>query len=82
MDIFREFGEIRNEDPAGPEAQAKVKKLQDFITEKMYTCTNEILSSLGKMYGGGGDFTNNIDSYGGEGTAVFASEAIRIYCEK
>ena len=80
MDIFREFGEIRNEDPAGPEAQAQVKKLQDFITEKMYTCTNEILSSLGKMYGGGGDFTTNIDKVGGEGTAQFACDAIQIYC--
>ena len=46
----------------------------------MYTCTNEILNSLGKQYGGGGDFTTNIDSYGGEGTAVFASAAIEVYC--
>ena len=82
MDIFREFGEIRNEGPSGSAAQALVKKLQGFITEKMYTCTNEILSGLGKMYGSGGDFTTNIDSYGGEGTADFASEAIRIFCGK
>ena len=82
MDIFREVGEIRNEDPSGSTAQALVKKLQDFITEKMYTCTDEILSGLGKMYGGGGEFTKNIDSYDGEGTAVFASEAILIHCGK
>ena len=82
MDTFREFGEIREDDPAGPKVQTLVKELQDFITENMYTCTDEILSGLGKMYGGGGDFTNSIDSYGGEGTAVFASEAIRIYCGK
>ena len=36
MDIFREFGEIRESDPGSPEAQVLVKKLQDFITEKMY----------------------------------------------
>jgi DNA-binding transcriptional MerR regulator len=82
MDIFREFGEIRESDPGSPEAQVLVKKLQDFITEKMYTCTNEILSSLGKMYGGGGDFTTNIDKVGGEGTAQFACDAIQIYCGK
>ena len=41
---------------------------------------NEILSSLGKMYGGGGDFTTNIDKVGGEGTAQFACDAIQIYC--
>lgn len=80
MDIFREFGEIRDSAPDSSEAQALVKKLQDFITDKMYTCTNDILSSLGKMYASGGDFTRNIDRAGGEGTAQFASDAIDIYC--
>ena len=80
MDIFAEFGTIRNTDPASEEAQTLVKKLQDYITEHFYTCTKEILSSLGKMYGGGGDFTASIDNYGGEGTAVFAHQAIEIYC--
>ena len=80
IDIFAEFGAIRNTDPASEEAQALVKKLQDYITEYMYTCTKEILSGLGKMYAGGGDFTKNIDSFGGEGTAEFASQAIEIYC--
>ena len=82
MDIFRESGEIRESDPGSPEAQALVKKLQDFITEKMYTCTNEILSGLGMMYSCGGDFTTNIDGAGGEGTAQFACDAIQIYCGK
>ena len=81
IDIFGEFGQIRNTDPGSGEAQALVKKLQDYITEHMYTCTEEILSSLGKMYAGGGDFTTNIDRFGGEGTAVFASKAIEIYCK-
>ena len=80
IDIFAEFGAIRTVDPASGEAQALVKKLQDYITEHMYTCTKEILSGLGKMYAGGGDFTKNIDSFGGEGTAEFASQAIEIYC--
>ena len=80
IDIFEEFGQIRNTDPASEEAQVMVKKLQDYITEHMYTCTKEILGSLGMMYGGGGDFTTNIDKMGGEGTAEFASRAIEIYC--
>ena len=80
IDIFAEFGAIRESDPASGEAQALVKKLQEYITEHMYTCTNEILSGLGKMYAGGGDFTKNIDSFGGEGTAEFASKAIEYYC--
>ena len=81
MDIFAEFGEIRDSDPAGGQAQALVKKLQDYITEHMYTCTKEILGGLGKMYAGGGDFTTNINKYGGEGTAEFAGKAIEIYCK-
>ena len=80
MDIFAEFGAIRNGDPASPEAQALVRKLQDFISAHYYTCTNQILTGLGQMYAAGGEMTNNIDSCGGEGTAVFASQAIRVCC--
>ena len=89
MDIFAEFGAIKGADlgtdkgadPASAEAQALVKKLQDYITQHFYNCTNEILSGLGKMYAGGGDFTKNIDSYGGEGTAEFVHQAIEVYCK-
>ena len=80
MNIFAEFGEIRDGDPASEQAQNLVKKLQDFITKHFYTCTNEILASLGKMYVDGGDFTANIDKAGGVGTAEFVDKAIEIYC--
>ena len=79
IEIFAQFGQIRDRDPASGEAQALVKRLQDYITEHMYTCTKEILGGLGRMYAGGGDFTKNIDSFGGEGTAVFAAKAIEVY---
>ena len=81
MLLFKEAGEMRNTDPASPKAQDLVKRIQNYITENMYTCSNTILRSLGKMYSGGGDFTNNIDEYGGEGTAEFVDHAIQIYCE-
>ncbi len=80
IDIFAGFGAVRNTDSASETAQAQVKKLQAYITEHMYTCTKEILGGLGKMYAAGGEFTKNIDSYGGEGTADFAAKAIEIYC--
>ena len=80
MDIFAEFGAIRNEDPASGEAQALVRKLQDFISAHYYTCTDRILSGLGQMYAAGGEMTENIDSCGGEGTAAFAARAVSIYC--
>ena len=80
MDIFAELGAARHKDPASEEAQALVKKLQDYITEHFYTCSKEILKSLGMMYSGGGDFTKNIDRVGGEGTAEFTWQAICVYC--
>ena len=80
MGIFTEFGAIRQEDPASEKAQALVRKLQDFISEHFYTCTDQILSGLGQMYAAGGEMTSSIDSYGGEGTALFTSRAIRIFC--
>ena len=81
MDIFREFGEIRDQDPAGAEAQTLVKKLQDFITANYYTCTKQILAGLGQMYVAGDSMTDNINAAGGEGTADFASRAIGVFCK-
>ena len=82
MLFFKEAGELKDKDPASPEVQNLVKRIQEYITENMYTCSNKILSGLGKMYSGGGDFTQNIDEYGGEGTAEFVDKAIHIYCKK
>lgn len=81
MLLFKEAGKIKNSDPASDDAQNLVKRIQDYITENLYTCTNKILRGLGKMYSGGGDFTTNIDVYGGKGTANFVSDAIEIYCD-
>lgn len=82
MLLFKEAGEMKDMDPASAEAQNLVKRIQDYITENMYTCSDKILRGLGMMYSGGGDFTKNIDAYGGEGTAVFVDQAIQIYCDK
>ena len=60
------------------EAQALVAKLQAHITENYYTCTDEILAGLGKMYALDERFKQNIDKYG-EGTAAFAADAIAAY---
>ena len=62
-------------------SQFPQRKLQRFITENMYTCTDEILASLGQMYAADGEFRQNIDRAGGEGTAEFASRAIAGYCK-
>jgi len=81
MAIFGEIGAIRNGDPASPEAQALVKKLQDFITAHYYNCTKQILLGLGQLYIAGDSMTENIDNAGGFGTAEFTHRAIEIYCK-
>ena len=83
MAIFAEFAECKNSGAStdSAEAQALVAKLQAHITANYYTCTDEILAGLGKMYVCDERFKKNIDKYG-EGTAEFAAEGIRIYVEK
>ena len=81
LQIFAEFGEIKNLDPGSEEVQCQVKKLQDFISAKYYTCTKQILSGLGQMYAAGGEFTENIDKAGGRGTAKFTAKAIEVFCK-
>ncbi len=80
MKLFTEFGKMSKLPPEDHTVQQQVKNLQDFITEHYYTCTNEILYQLGSMYAAGGDITSNIDKAGGEGTAAFVFEAVKVYC--
>lgn len=61
-------------------AQSLVKKLQNYLTENYYTCTNEILEGLGQTYAGDERFKANIDK-NGNGTAEYISKAIEIYCK-
>ncbi len=61
------------------EALALAKKLQDWITETQYSCTDDILLSLGELYVSDERFKKNIDKHG-EGTAAFMREAIKAYC--
>lgn len=82
MDFFVRLGALKGQAPESDAVQAWVKELQTFFTENFYTCTPEILMSLGQMYAGGGAMTENIDAAGGEGTGAFAREAIACYCRK
>ncbi|MBQ6525350.1 MAG: MerR family transcriptional regulator [Clostridia bacterium] len=94
MAIFAQFGKLLTDgtsgvseggtpaDPASPAAQTLVRELQDYITEHFYTCTPEILAGLGKMYTADGEFKENIDRCGGDGTAVFVSKAIDHFTQR
>ena len=83
MAIFAEFASCKESGASvdSVEAQALVANLQAHISANYYTCTDEILAGLGKMYVADERFKKNIDKYG-EGTAEFAAEGIRIYVEK
>ena len=78
MQIFSEFAPLDCA-PSDEPAQQLVAKLQQYITDNFYHCTDEILAGLGKMYVADGEFKTNIDGYAGEGTAEFVSKAIEIY---
>ena len=83
MEIFADFAVCKQNgaEADSAEAQALVTKLQAHITASYYTCTDEILAGLGQMYVADERFKKNIDKYG-EGTAEFASKAIRLHCLK
>ena len=83
MAIFAEFALCKQSgaDADSAKVQALVAKLQAHITKNYYTCTDEILAGLGKMYVADERFKKNIDKYG-EGTAEYASAAIEVYCRK
>ena len=80
MAIFAEFSVCKNSGMSADsdEAQALVAKLQAHITANYYTCTDEILAGLGKMYVADERFKKNIDKYG-NGTAEFVATAILRY---
>ena len=83
MAIFAEFAACKGSGALADssEAQALVAKLQVHITANYYTCTDEILAGLGKMYVVDERFKKNIDKYG-DGTAEFATDAIASYTKK
>ena len=80
MAILADIGSLRNLSAESEAVQQKIAALQQHITANFYTCTNEILLSLGQMYVSDDRFRINIDKAGGEGTAAFVKAAIEIYC--
>jgi hypothetical protein len=67
------------ETPDSKEAQKLVQKLQSYITENYYLCTNNILVGLTQMYVADERFKDNIDKHA-DGTAEFILEAVKVYC--
>lgn len=81
MGIFSRLGACKELSPDDQKPQTLVRELQNFISAHYYQCSNEILASLGQLYGCGGEFTKNINAAAGEGAAEYAARAIHRYCE-
>lgn len=82
MKVFEEFGQMKTCEPSDEKVYNQVKKLQNYICEHYYKCSDEVLAGLGQMYVADNRFTNNIDNAGGKGTALFVSRAIEMYINK
>ena len=82
MDIFSEIGSNKNLSIESLEVQNLIAKLQKFITNNYYNCSNEMLNNLGCLYVSDIRFKENIDKVAGNGTSEFVSEAIKYYCNK
>ena len=84
MDALFEAFSICMKDHLSPESEATrkiVEKLQAYISQHFYPCTDEILAGLGQMYVADERFQKNIDRYA-PGTAAYAGQAIAAYCRK
>ncbi len=81
-DILSEFADCMHSGnpPQSIEAKLLTKKLQQYICDNYYTCSDEILSGLGQMYVADERFKKNIDK-SAEGTAEYISKAIDCYCK-
>lgn len=83
MDAILEGFAKLNERGVAPDHEKprlQVRKLQQFISDHMYNCTDEILKGLGEMYVADERFKKNIDRHG-DGTAAYLSACIKSYCE-
>ena len=81
MQIFDQFAAVRDLPSDDARVLALVEGWKQYITDHMYTCTDEILAGLGQMYTCDERFKANIDR-SGEGTADCMSRAIEAYLAK
>lgn len=79
--IFDRFAAVRDLPSDDARVLDLVEAWKQYITDHMYTCTDEILAGLGQMYTCDVRFKANIDQ-SGEGTADCMARAIEAYLAK
>lgn len=82
-EIFKKFSEylVQGKSFDSDDTVNLVIRLQNYISDNYYYCSNKILLQLGKMYIDDERFKNNIDKYY-KGTAEYVNEAIEYYIKK
>lgn len=81
MQVFSDLGARKHLAPDDVAVQEKIQELQQYITEHYYSCSNEILGTLGEMYVNDERFKQNIDRVAGDGGAEFVKLAIDVFCK-
>lgn len=78
LELFVPFGHMAADgsNPTSSEAIEQAGRIQAFISEHFFACSDEVFAQLGAAYGCGGEFTQNINAVAGEGAAEFAARAI------
>ncbi|MDR3597227.1 MerR family transcriptional regulator [Clostridium sp.] len=80
-EIFGTIAQCKDYPPSCEKVQDLISQWQEYITETLYTCTNEILRCLGLMYVEDERFASYINSFG-DNLAQYINEAIEFYCQK
>ncbi len=78
--IFEAFAQIKDGNPASPQAKSLVQAWQSHINTNFYPCDNQMLLNLAQMYKGDSRFKATMDKFG-EGTTDFICKAIEEYCK-
>ena len=79
--IFKQFSILLNENKEYDHVNVQnlVKMLKEYISENLYTCSNEMLLNLGSLYVTDERFKKNID-INCEGNAEYIHAAIKFFC--
>ena len=81
INIFKSFSDYLKENKKidHTDVQNMVKSLKEYISNNLYSCSNEMLLNLGSLYVTDERFKKNID-INCEGNAEYIHAAIKFFC--
>jgi len=82
QEIFEKLAMCERKSPASAETQKIVREWQEYISEHIYKCDNQMLTCLGELYVNDERFAGFINRFGKSNLAKYFNEAICIYCSR